>query len=77
MRAWRKPSATVIPSQHLLSPRQRPTLHTAKILNKLSKSQHSKAKLALQEIWMAKTKKDPVVDAFVETWSPKYEAVEA
>jgi transposase-like protein len=31
---------------------------TANALNKLPKSQHSKAKRALQEIWMAETKKD-------------------
>jgi transposase-like protein len=48
---------------------------TANILNKLPKSQLSKARRALQEIWMAETKKDALVafDAFVETWSPKYE----
>ena len=48
---------------------------TANILNKLPKSLQSKAKRALQEIWMAETKKDALVafDAFVETWSPKYE----
>jgi hypothetical protein len=41
---------------------------TANILNKLPKSLHSKAKRALQEIWMAETKKDTVkaFDAFVE-----------
>src|SRR5258705_12508988 len=31
---------------------------TANILNKLPKSLHTKAKRALQEIWMAETKKD-------------------
>ena len=48
---------------------------TANILNKLPKSQQPKAKRALQEIWMAETKKDALVafDAFVETWSSKYE----
>src|SRR5471032_847789 len=48
---------------------------TANILNKLPKSQQSKAKRSLQEIWMAETEKDALVafDAFVETWSPKYE----
>jgi putative transposase len=48
---------------------------TANILNKLPKSLQSKAKRSLQEIWMAETKKDAVFafDAFVETWSPKYE----
>ena len=48
---------------------------TANILNKLPKSLQSKAKRTLQEIWMAETKKDALVafDAFVETWSPKYE----
>jgi putative transposase len=44
-------------------------------LNKLPKSQHSKAKRALQEIWMAETKKDALTafDAFVETWRVKYD----
>ena len=48
---------------------------TANILNKLPKSQQPKAKRALQEIGMAETKKDALVafDAFVETWSSKYE----
>jgi len=48
---------------------------TANILNKLPKSLQSKAKRSLQEIWMAETEKDALVafDAFVETWSPKYE----
>ena len=48
---------------------------TANVLNKLPKSQHSKAKRALQEIWMAETKKDALAafDAFVETWGIKYE----
>jgi transposase-like protein len=48
---------------------------TANVLNKLPKSQHPKAKRALQEIWMAETKKDALAafDAFVETWGVKYE----
>jgi putative transposase len=48
---------------------------TANVLNKLPKSQQSKAKRALQEIWMAESKKDALVafDAFVETWGVKYE----
>jgi putative transposase len=48
---------------------------TANVLNKLPKSQQSKAKRALQEIWMAETKKDALAafDAFVETWAVKYE----
>jgi putative transposase len=48
---------------------------TANILNKLPKSQHSKAKRALQEIWMGETKKDALAafDAFVETWGVKYD----
>ena len=48
---------------------------TANVLNKLPKSQQSKAKRALQEIWMAETKKDALVafDAFVETWGVKYD----
>jgi putative transposase len=46
---------------------------TANVLNKLPKSQHAKAKRALQEIWMAETKKDALAafDAFVETWGDK------
>jgi putative transposase len=48
---------------------------TANILNKLPKSQQPKAKRALQEIWMAETKKDALAafDAFVETWAVKYD----
>jgi transposase-like protein len=45
------------------------------VLNKLPKSQQSKAKRALQEIWMAETKKDAFAafDVFVETWGVKYD----
>ena len=48
---------------------------TANVLNKLPKSQQSKAKRALQEIWMAETKKDAcaALDVFVETWGIKYD----
>src|SRR5450631_1128790 len=48
---------------------------TANLLNKLPKSQQPKAKQALQEIWMADTKKDALVafDAFVETFGLKYD----
>ena len=48
---------------------------TANVLNKLPKSQQSKAKRALQEIWMAETKKDALAafDVFVETWGVKYD----
>jgi transposase-like protein len=48
---------------------------TANVLNKLPKSQQPKAKRALQEIWMAETKKDALAafDAFVETWGLKYD----
>src|ERR1700693_4870175 len=48
---------------------------TANVLNRLPKSQQSKAKRALQEIWMAETKKDALLalDAFVETWGIKYD----
>ena len=37
--------------------------------------QQSKAKRALQEIWMAETKKDALAafDAFIETWGVKYD----
>src|SRR5207248_3526076 len=48
---------------------------TANILNKMPKSLHTKAKRALQEIWMAETKKEAVkaFDAFVETYQIKYD----
>ena len=48
---------------------------TANVLNKLPKSQHARAKRALEEIWMAETKKDALVafDAFVEIYAIKYE----
>jgi putative transposase len=48
---------------------------TANVLNKLPKSQQSKAKRALQEIWMAETKKDALAafDTFVEIWGVKYD----
>ena len=48
---------------------------TANVLNKLPKSKQSKAKRALQEVWMAETKNDALMafDAFVETWSIKYD----
>ena len=48
---------------------------TANVLNKLPKSLHSKAKRALQEIWMAETKKDAVMalDAFAESYGIKYD----
>src|SRR3984893_4001252 len=48
---------------------------TVNVLNKLPKSQQSKAKRALQEIWMAETKKDALAafDAFIETWGVKYD----
>src|SRR4051812_28169478 len=48
---------------------------TANVLNKLPKSLQGKAKRALQDIWMAETKKDALVafDAFVETYRVKYD----
>jgi transposase-like protein len=48
---------------------------TANVLNKLPNSQQPKAKRALQEIWMAETKKDALAafDAFVEIWNVKYD----
>src|SRR5437868_2039699 len=48
---------------------------TANVLTKLPKSQHARAKRALEEIWMADTKKDALVafDAFVEIYAIKYE----
>ncbi len=46
-----------------------------KTANILNKSLHTKAKRALQEIWMAETKKDAVkaFDAFVATYQIKYQ----
>src|SRR5262249_21737608 len=43
---------------------------TANVLAKLPKSQHPKAKRALQEIWMAETKADAeaAFDAFIESY---------
>jgi putative transposase len=48
---------------------------TANVLNKLPKSQQSKAKRALQEVWMAETRKDALAafDVFIETWGVKYD----
>ena len=48
---------------------------TANVLNKLPKSQQPKAKRALQEIWMAETKKDAeaAFDAFIEAYEVKYD----
>src|SRR5207237_9068668 len=47
---------------------------TANILNKMPKSLHTKAKRALQRIWMAEAKTDAVtaLEAFVETYQVKY-----
>jgi transposase-like protein len=48
---------------------------TANVLNRLPKSQHAKAKRALQEIWMAETKTDAdaAFDAFIESYEVKYD----
>ena len=48
---------------------------TANVLNKLPKSQQAKAKRALEQIWMAETKRDALAafDAFVEIYDIKYE----
>ena len=48
---------------------------TANVLNRLPKSQHTKAKRALQEIWMAETKTDAdaAFDAFIESYQVKYD----
>src|SRR3984893_9930555 len=47
---------------------------TANVLNKLPKSQQAKAKRALEQIWMAETKKDALAafDVFVEIYAVKY-----
>src|SRR3954463_7287808 len=48
---------------------------TINVLNKLPKSLQAKAKRALQDIWMAETKKEALAafDAFVETYGVKYD----
>src|SRR4051812_30900464 len=48
---------------------------TVNVLNKLPKSLQAKATRALQDIWMAETKKDALIafDAFVETYGVKYD----
>jgi putative transposase len=48
---------------------------TANVLNKLPKNLHAKAKRALQQVWMAETKKDALValELFVGTYDAKYE----
>ena len=48
---------------------------TANILNRLPKSLQAKAKRALQDIWMAETRKaaEAALDAFIETYGIKYE----
>ena len=48
---------------------------TANVLNKLPKSQQPKAKRALQEIWMAETRKDAeaAFEACTETYAVKYD----
>jgi Transposase, Mutator family len=61
-----------------MAPDARPAFlgaQNANVLNKLPKSQQPKAKRALQEIWMAETKKNALAafDAFVETWGVKYD----
>ncbi len=47
---------------------------TANVLAKLPKAQQSKAKRALQEIWMAETKTaaETAFDAFIESYELKY-----
>src|SRR3954465_11761309 len=48
---------------------------TVNVLNKLPKSLQAKATRALQDIWMAETKKEALAafDAFVETYGVKYD----
>jgi putative transposase len=45
------------------------------VLNKLPKSQQAKAKRALQDIWMAETRKgaETAFDGFIESYGVKYE----
>jgi putative transposase len=46
---------------------------TANVLNRLPKSLQAKAKRALQDIWMAETRKaaEVALDAFIETYGIK------
>jgi transposase-like protein len=48
---------------------------TANVLNKLPKSQHSKAKRVLQDIWMAETRKDATsaFNTFIDIYGVKYD----
>lgn len=48
---------------------------TANVLNKLPKSQQSKAKLGLQDIWMAETRKDATsaFETFIDIYGVKYD----
>ena len=52
---------------------------TANVLNKLPKSQQPKAKRALQDIWMAATRKDAekAFDAFLAAYALKFEKASA
>jgi putative transposase len=52
---------------------------TANVLNKLPKSQQAKAKRALQDIWMAATRKDAdnAFDAFLAAYTLKFEKASA
>lgn len=52
---------------------------TANVLNKLPKSQQSRAKRALQDIWMAETRTDAeaAFDAFIESYTVKYDKAAA
>jgi transposase-like protein len=55
---------------------QRRWVHkTANVLNKLPNSLHAKAKRALNDIWIAETRKDAeaALDVFIETYIRKYE----
>jgi putative transposase len=77
-RGRRRRSRILAGDQGSMAQDPRPTLlgtQDCQLLNKLPKSQHSKVKRALQEIWMAETKKDALAafDAFVETWGVKYD----
>ena len=48
---------------------------TANVLNRLPKSLQGKAKRALQNIWMAETRKDAeaALDTFAEIYGTKYD----
>ena len=70
--------AAVEPHGYPSTKEQRCGVHkTANITGAMPKPMHEKAKVGLQDIWMAETKKEAnaAFDLFVETYGIKYERV--